>query len=36
MLAVFGIKDRLRPESKAALLKLKQLGIKKTSDALRR
>ena len=29
MLAVFGIKDRLRPESKAALLKLKQLGIKK-------
>lgn len=29
MLAAFGIKDRLRPESKAALLKLKQLGIKK-------
>lgn len=28
MLAAFGIKDRLRPESKAALLKLKQLGIK--------
>lgn len=29
MLAAFGIKDRLQPESKAALLKLKQLGIKK-------
>ena len=29
MLAALGIKDRLRPESKAALLKLKQLGIKK-------
>lgn len=29
MLAAFGIKDRLRPESKAALLKLKQLEIKK-------
>ena len=29
MLAAFGIEDRLRPESKAALLKLKQLGIKK-------
>lgn len=28
-LAVFGIKDQLRPQAKAALLKLKKLGIKK-------
>lgn len=28
-LAVFGIKDRLRPEAEAALRQLKQLGIKK-------
>lgn len=29
LLAIFGIKDQLRPQAKKALLKLKKLGIKK-------